>query len=272
MSTMQSASAEYTLSVEYSLFEFPLNERFRTYLRLEALYLRWKYLLSRTEDHDHHSAIMTLFEVHEFASRYDLKGDLLLETSRYKQSLNRLRDLPSLSEERLKFALMSLSDAQKQIEKSPKFGSTLPDNDWLSSVKSRIVVPGGICAFDGPFYYQWLKQPTEARRADLEAWFLPLMPLFEALTIILMMARDSYKRKSCITQDKTYQQLLNGIKFDLLQVLLPNNSSYIPDVSANKHVIWLRFSAPSFHGQLRRFSLESEKDEVTFDLSLCGLL
>lgn len=266
MKAMQLSLAEHTL------FEFPLNGSFRTYLRLEAFYLRWKYLISRTEDHDHHSALMTLFEVNEFAFRYDLKSDLLFEITRYKSSLNRLRDLPDLSEEKLKQALINLSDAQKQIEKSPKFGSALSDNDWLSNVKSRVIVPGGVCSFDATFYHQWLRQPSEFRRIDLEAWISPMMPLFEALDIILMMAREACKQKNCITQDKTYKQPLNAVKFDLLRVLLSKKSPYTPDVSANKHVIWLKFSIPAFYGRSIHSFLESEKDEVLFDLNLCGLL
>lgn len=258
-------------SVPHTLFEFPLNERFRTYLRLEALYLRWQYMLSQSAEHDHHSALMTLFEINEFAFRYDLKGDLLLEIGRYKQSLTRLRHLPGLSEEKLKQVLLSLADAQKQIEKSPKFGSTLSDNDWLLNVKNRIVVPSGICSFDGVFYYQWLKQPYDVRREDLKIWFLPLMPLFEALDLLLMMVRDARKQQDCLTTDKAYQQPLNGIRFDMLQVYLPKESLYAPDVSANKHVIWLRFTKPSFRSQPRRLHFDVAQSEIKFNLNLCGL-
>ena len=255
----------------HTLFEFPLNERFRTYLRLEALYRRWQHFLSQDTEHDHHSAMLILFEIHDFAFRYDIKGDLLLDLNRNKQALNHLRHLPELSEQKLTQTLMYLSDAQKQVEQSAKFGSTLSDNDWLLNVKTRIVVPGGICSFDVAFYYQWLQQPANVRRVDLEAWLIPLMPMFEALKFILLIVRDARKHKSCITQDKTYQQPLNWVRFDMLQVELADTSPYLPDISANKHVVWLRFSLPNFRSQPQHLRVDPSYPEINFELNLCGM-
>ena len=215
--------------------------------------------------------MLILFEIHDFAFRYDIKGDLLLDLNRYKQALNHLRHLPELSEQKLTQTLMYLSDAQKQVEQSAKFGSTLPDNDWLLNVKTRIVVPGGICSFDVAFYYQWLQQPANVRCVDLEAWLMPLMPMFEALKFILLIVRDARKHKSCITQDKTYQQPLNGVRFDMLQVELADTSPYLPDISANKHVVWLRFSLPNFRSQPQHLRVDPSHPEINFELNLCGM-
>ena len=254
-----------------TLFEFPLNERFRTYLRLEALHQRWTHCLAQLDAHDHHSALMTFFEINDFAFRYDLKGDLLMEINRYKVTLTQLRHLPDVSEQRLTQTLMHLTDAQKQIEQSPKFGSTLSDNDWLLNVKTRIVVPGGICSSDIPFYFQWLQQPSELRREDLQSWFLPLTPLFEALRLVLMIVRDSRKHKNAVTDNKSFQQALNGTRFDLLQIELPHASPYLPDISANKHVIWLRFTLPAYRSQPQHLRLDPTQPEIHFGLNLCGM-
>ncbi|TDR28808.1 cell division protein ZapD [Hydromonas duriensis] len=255
----------------HTLFEFPLNERFRTYLRMEALYRRWQYFLQKDDAQDHHSALLVLFEIHEFAFRYDLKGDLLLDINRYKSALNLLRHRPNLSEEKLTQTLMYLNDAQKQIEQSSKFGSTLSENDWLLNVKTRIVVAGGICSFDVAFYYQWLQQPAHVRRMDLEMWMMNLMPMFEGLKLILLIVREAKKHKTCVTQDKAYQQPLNGSRFEMLQIELSDRSPYLPDISANKHVIWLRFAFPNFRSQPLHLRQEIDHAEITFELNLCGM-
>jgi len=254
-----------------TLFEFPLNERFRAYLRLDALYQRWQHYLQSNQAQDHHSALMTLFEINDFAFRYDLKSDLIFDINRYKLSLNHLRHLPDLSEQKLVETLLRLSDAQKQIEQSPKFGSGLSDNDWLLNVKTRMVVPGGVCSSDIGFYYQWLQQPAHLRRMDLETWWLPLAPLFETLQLVLMIVRNAMKHKSCETENKAYQLPLNGTRFDLLQVKLPNSSTYLPDISANKHVIWLRFTLPSYRSQPQHLLPTLPSQEIHFDLNLCGM-
>lgn len=257
--------------IGHTLFEFPLNERFRTYLRLEALYTRWAYYLSQPNKHDHHSALLTLFEINEFAFRYDLKGDLLLEINRYKQSLNRLRQMPDVSAQKLEQTILQLIDAQKQIEQSSKFGSTLSDNEWLLNSKTRIVVPGGVCSFDVAFYYQWQQQPESVRRTDLESWILPLNPLFEALKLILVLVRDATRHKTCISSGKTYQLPLNNMRFDLLQVELSSESPYLPDISANKHVVWLRFALPNYRNQPKHLRIDPSETEVEFELNLCGM-
>ena len=45
--------------------------------------------------YDHHTALMTLFEILEVTSRADLKSDLLQELERHKQSLNRASKQPA---------------------------------------------------------------------------------------------------------------------------------------------------------------------------------
>ena len=54
------------------LYEYPFNERIRTYLRLQQLFNRMGQLMARTEAVDHHFALTTLFEIIEVASRSEL--------------------------------------------------------------------------------------------------------------------------------------------------------------------------------------------------------
>ena len=68
-------------------YEYPLNERIRTLLRLEDLFERSRHFIARTEPHDHHVALLTLFEIMEVVGRADLKSDLLQELERQKQVL-----------------------------------------------------------------------------------------------------------------------------------------------------------------------------------------
>ena len=59
------------------LYEYPFNERIRTYLRLEHLFLRLAELMTRESPLDHHFAIATMFEVMDVGARADLKSDVL---------------------------------------------------------------------------------------------------------------------------------------------------------------------------------------------------
>ena len=59
------------------LYEYPFNERIRTYLRLEQLFRRLAELVPRSHPLDHHFAIQTIFEIMDVASRADMKSDVL---------------------------------------------------------------------------------------------------------------------------------------------------------------------------------------------------
>ena len=59
------------------LYEYPFNERIRTYLRLEHLFLNLSNLMVRETALDHHFALTTICEVMDVAARADLKSDVL---------------------------------------------------------------------------------------------------------------------------------------------------------------------------------------------------
>ena len=66
------------------IYEYPLNERVRTLLRLEDLYDRVHFFLGKTHQHAHHACLTGIFEIVEVASRADLKSDLLQELDRQR--------------------------------------------------------------------------------------------------------------------------------------------------------------------------------------------
>ncbi len=80
------------------LYEYPFNERIRTYLRLEHLFPRLGELAARDHPTDHHYAITTIFEVMDVAARADLKTDVLKDLDRQKHQLNGYRGNPAISE------------------------------------------------------------------------------------------------------------------------------------------------------------------------------
>ena len=87
-----------TGNISVILYEYPFNERIRTYLRLEHLFLRLSELMARDNSLDHHFAIATMFEVMDVAARADLKSDVLKDLDKQKQVLNAYRGNPAISE------------------------------------------------------------------------------------------------------------------------------------------------------------------------------
>jgi uncharacterized protein with von Willebrand factor type A (vWA) domain len=72
------------------VYEYPLNERVRTLLRLEDLFDRVLFFIARDSAYEHHAALVGIFEILEVASRGDLKSDLLQELDWMRRHCGRL--------------------------------------------------------------------------------------------------------------------------------------------------------------------------------------
>jgi cell division protein ZapD len=79
------------------VYEYPFNERARTYLRLEQLFERLGVLLSRESALDHHYAFATIFEIIEVGSRSDLKSEILKDIEKHKHHFNAYRGNPAIA-------------------------------------------------------------------------------------------------------------------------------------------------------------------------------
>ena len=195
-------------------YEYPLNERIRTLLRLEDLFERSRYFVARHDALDHHVALLTLFEILEVASRADLKSDLLQELERQKQVLLSFRNNPEISEEVLSRRAADIEQASAALfTMTGKIGQYLRENEWLMSIKQRTGIPGGVCEFDLPSYHYWLHRQAGSARDELAAWTKPLYPLRDASAIVLRICcASAASRQRIVAQQGLFQQMLGGTR------------------------------------------------------------
>ena len=248
-------------------YEFPLNERVRTLLRLEDLYDRINYFIDRGTGDDHHAALNVLFEILEVASRADLKADLLQELERQKRALTALRNNPEIAEEALEAVLDQIERANAELlGMNGKIGLHLRENEWLMGIKQRTCIPGGTCEFDLPSYHYWQQQDAALRRNYLRAWLGPLLPLREGLGIVLKLLRESGKVHHYTAHHGNFQQMQGGRVAQLLRIALDDKLACIPEISANKYALNIRFIAANYAAKTTLFD-----QDVAFDLTFCSL-
>ena len=249
-------------------YEYPLNERIRTLLRLEDLFERSRHFIARTEQHDHHMALLTLFEILEVASRADLKSDLLQELERQKQVLLSFRNNPDIAEEALAHVLRDIEQASQALfAMTGKIGQYLRENEWLMAIKQRTAIPGGACEFDLPSYHYWLHRPSDERTGQLAAWTGPLHPLRDGSAIILRILRESGKPQALSAQHGMFQQMLGGKTAQMLRLRLDPSMPCVPEISANKYVLNIRFIAQNGEGP----KASTADWDVGFELTFCNL-
>lgn len=250
-------------SIEY---EYPLNERVRTLLRLEDLFDKLHYFCEQSHPYAHHTALLTLFEILEVTSRADLKGDLLQELDRHKQTLLGLRNNPQVSESALSGVLAAIDSAHQALHGTPgKAGQHLRDNEWLTSIRSRAGIPGGTCEFDLPSYHAWLMRDAGTRARDLSGWVGSLAQFHRGLSIVLKLLRETANVSSQNAVQGSFQQALQGRTYTLLQVRVPFDVAAVPETSANKYMLWIRFTRAD--GDMKPRPVERD---VPFELALCA--
>ncbi len=248
------------------LYEYPFNERVRTLLRLEDLFDKLAYFCGQPHPYCHHTALLTLFEILEVTSRSDLKGELLQELERHRQTLVALRNNPQVSEDALGTILADIEAAQAALNGTHgKAGQYLREHEWLMSIRGRSIIPGGTCEFDLPSYHAWLTREAQLRTADLEEWVRPLAQFNQALRIVLRLLRESAHRARHQAAGGSFQLMLQGRSYSLLQVRVGRALEAIPEISANKYVLWIRFTTPD-----RDLKPRPIERDVGFDLSLCA--
>ncbi len=250
------------------VYEYPFNERARTYLRLEHLFERLGILLARESALDHHFAFVTIFEIIEVGARSDLKSDLLKDLEKHKQQFLAYRGNPSIAQDALDTVIEQLEQAFAHLNGQPgKAGNSLNDNEWVSSVRSRIGIPAGTCEFDLPAYFHWQHHPVDKRRTDLSRWASSLWPLAQSVNLLLKLLRDTGSAQMVMATNGQYQQTLpQGRSFQLLRLRIDPNLGFIPEISGNRLMVSVRLMRETSDDKLAAVSGE----DASFELTLCA--
>ncbi|TFZ05331.1 cell division protein ZapD [Ramlibacter henchirensis] len=249
------------------LYEYPFNERIRTYLRLEHLFRRLGELVPREHPLDHHYALATIFEVMDVAARADLKSDVMKDLEKQKGVLNSYRGNPAIAEAVLDEVVGSLDGCFNSLNNVPgKAGQSLTDNEWLMSIRSRIGIPGGTCEFDLPAYYAWQKLDADTRRADLARWTRPLGTLAESVHLLLKLLRDSGTPQKVMAVDGHFQQTLpQGRTFQLLRLRIDPTRRLVPEISGNRLMVSVRLMRQEGSDRLH-----ASNESAELELTLCS--
>lgn len=261
---MSAVPAIAGVSRRVTLYEYPFNERIRAFLRLESLFDRLFYFAQPGDSRLHQQAMGALFELIEATERTDLKGGLLQDIERQRQALLALRDHPEVEVEVLDATLGNLERVAGQLFRQARPSQLLRDNEWLASLRGRMAVLGGATQVDMPSYHAWQSKAEVARCADLQHWIEPFAVMREALNMLLDLLRRGGDVQQEVAHGASYRQMLHGKAGHLLRIWVDSSDGTFPEISANKHMIWVRFSTQE--GTLRPRQLQRD---VQFELALC---
>ncbi len=249
-------------------YEQPLNERMRSFLRLEHLFKQAAYTLRGYSIWDSRSTLTSITSILDILSRNDLKTELLKELERQEKMLSALSDLAGVDKEQLNNILKQIETSQQDILGfSGQLGQNIRNHELLNSLRQRSSIIGGTCDFDIPYLHYWLQQPPEYRIEKLEAWLEKLEIISHPISLILDITRESSSPINVSAEKGFYQQNIDSNSpVQLIRVGLNRDSEYFPEISAGKQRFSIRFMLPQEENRPVQSS-----DNINFQLVCCAL-
>lgn len=247
-------------------FEHPLNERVRTFLRLEHLFEKVAHFQPQDDPWATRAAVEGLMDIVAITARADIKTELLKELDRNTATLNRIRRQPGVDLDTLGKILEDLQQAAAGLHAlTGQLGQSVREDEFLKSVAQRSSIPGGTCSFDLPQYHHWLTQPAEMRQGRIGDWMRGLQPVRGAIALVLSLARASATPRQVTAASGFFQEALDiQAPAQLVRVTLNGSQSLFPEISGHKNRFSIRFMRSS---QMER-SVQY-RDDVSFTLTCC---
>ena len=247
-------------------YEQPLNERIRTFLRLEHLFCQTDYTLRGYSIWDSRATLTSLVDTLEILSRSDFKSELLKEIERQRSKLESLQDMAGVDSQQLSKVLSQLHESEDALHAlGGQIGQQLRENELLNSIRQRQTIAGGICPIDLPILHLWLQQTPEDRIAKLEQWHASLAIVRKPVALLLGMIREASSSKDQVAAEGFYQQSLDTNQpIQLIRVGIDTEQPCYAEISAGKHRLTIRFLEP----QDGRRPLQVQHT-VEFELTLC---
>lgn len=251
------------------VYEHPLNERYRTFMRLEFLLEQVTRHAEGESAWDSRAAVNGLLDVVSLLGRGDVRVEILRELERQHQMLERMTKVSGVDTGRLAKVLEELQGLRRDLggENGPITGK-LRDENLLSALRQRASIPGGACAFDLPGFAHWLALSPEQRRRDLRSWMGELDLVNRGARLILLLARQSAELRTRTAESGFFQHTFeSNRKPQLLRVSLDPDADCYPEVSAGPQRFTVRFMKPAGDGGRPRQAQTS----LEFGLALCSL-
>lgn len=251
------------------IYEQPLNERYRTFLKLESLFQRIQHHTQNNTKWDCYSLMAALIEVLNLTARGDLKSEIIKEIERQFASLKRHENLLAINQQRLTALLDQLAQLLDELHSlNHQPNEHLKTHPLLNIVRQRINIPGGASDFDIPAYCHWLNQPTEIRLAQYESWLAPFTVIEQAISKCLNIVRASTELEVETAEGGFYQQSLNNARdIQLIRVMTEHHRHYYPEISAGRH----RFSIRFFDQTVFESKPQQCTENIPFSLAICGV-
>ena len=244
------------------LFEHPLNERIRNYLKLEHLFKQLDASSMLDIKTTYTSFFNSLFSIIDTLERNDIRGDLIKELEKLEQNLVVWSQAPNVDNSRLEKNIQQTVALLCELKKTQQIWLSYKEDKFLTGLKQRFAMQGGASAFDLPQLHFWLNQNEASTSQELTHWTSMFESISHSLHLVLKFIRLRSDFNTIETDSGFYQG--NGESLSLLRIKTLDDAAYYPTVSGNKFRYSIRFVIPCVESGRRYL-----KQPINFELAKC---
>ena len=252
--------------MEQGIYELPLNERLRTFMRIEFLYSRLKYFSSNLDDNwQTRTVIHTLLEIYSILSRTDVRREVLADLDRYIMQMQRFQSAPDADNNMVNDVLEDLDSIKDQVvDVGTDYLLKLREDEFIASLLHRHTLPGGKAEFDMPKYKFFLESNKKNVVLQINSWIDVMRPICEGIDKLMWIIRESNEPIATVAVGGQYNhQIERRTQISLVRIIT-NDSNIYPEISGGRHLIAVRFFNQNRDGEYLQF-----EDNVEFKISLC---
>lgn len=261
-------AADRSGTAEESVFEQPLTERMRIFLRLDFLYSQAVHHNQTGSAIGTRAAVASLLDIIAVTQRGDVRADVLKELERHLTILNEFQNRAGIDTARLRAMIANLLRLRTELAAANgSWLQSLRESEFLAAIKHRTAIPGGTCEFDLPDYSFWLNESDESRMATFGNWIALLRPLCDAIAEVLWLMRQNGRTRSEVAKAGVFNvNFERDTPYQLLRIKLPPGSGLYPEVSGSHYRCSMRFM--EWRGVQQR--PRQTGDDVPFTLICCS--
>ena len=251
----------------HSIYEQPLSERIRTFLKLEHLFSKAEHALMSIDPWSSRATLEAIIDIMAVISRADLKKEIIKELERNAATLQGLSRNPNVDPNRLHEVLDAVKGQLASLRADEySWGQELRDDELLSTVRQRSAITAGTCNFDLPALHFWLQTSADQRVNDLRNWLQSFDLLNSSVSLCLRLVRESAIATHELAQSGFFQRTLEtSTPCQMIRVCVMDDSRCFPEISAGKHRFTVRFMRP----EATRDRPSQTDADVEFDLHCC---
>jgi cell division protein ZapD len=247
------------------LFEYPLQENIRTFMRLEYLFKQFRrnQLSSNLDNHSY--CLKILFEILDILERGDSRSELIKELSRLLEYFKALQANPEVDNSKLENFLKQIKQLHQWIHAYVgKFGESIRKSAFITAVKQRTNIPGGSCQFDCPELHLFLNRNHSQRQQQLNAMVEDIKGVETSVEVILRLIRDTGQWTQQTAPMGSFMIETTERSYKLLRIKTKVEIELFPEFSCGRHRSSVHFMA--FNQYHKKMPVNSK---IEFELACC---